>query len=226
MTSVSRPSLDPADEACSVLEAPPRLRSEVGPSAFLDALDFLQRRGVEQLRLLGGDPTRHPDFPWMLTRALERGFSVLVQSSGLISHAVLKKLERLPPEKVTLLLSVLVPGEAWPHELDRQFALFTRLGPRVLPGINLLFPSLKLDFALGWIEHYGLARRVRLELRPYVEGEQQDLARLLAEFVRRASDRGVRLELDSDGVPILDVLPDGKVIACLPLSREALVAEG
>src|SRR5262249_44580920 len=127
MAQVSLSSVRSPDEASSAPSRPARRRSEVGPSAFLDALDLLQRRGVSQLRLLGGEPTRHPDFPWMLTRAIERGFSVLVHSSGVVPHAVLKKLERLPPDKVTLLLNVVIPGEAWPHELDRQQGLFTRL---------------------------------------------------------------------------------------------------
>jgi hypothetical protein len=179
------------------------------PSAFLEALDDLKRLGLTQLLLLGGEPTRHPDFAWMLTRALERGFSVLVRSAGLVPHAVLKKLERLTPEQVTLLLPVVIPGEVWPHQLEQQAQLFGRLGPRVLPGINLLFPSVKLDYALDWIDRYELSRRVRLELRPLGD---DDPARLVGDCARRAAARGVRLELDSDGGPALDLLPDGKVI--------------
>jgi hypothetical protein len=182
------------------------------PSAFLEALDDLKRLGLTQLRLLGGEPTRHPDFAWMLTRALERGFSVLVRSAGLVPHAVLKRLERLTPDQVTLLLPVVIPGEVWPHQLEQQAQLFSRLGPRVLTGINLLFPSVKLDYVLDWIDRYALSRRVRLELRPLGDDDPHGAARLVGDFARRAAARGVRLELDSDGGPALDLLPDGKVI--------------
>jgi hypothetical protein len=179
------------------------------PAAFLEALDHLGRLGLTQLRLLGGEPTRHPDFLWMLTRALERGFSVLVSSAALLPHALVKRLERLSPDQVTLLLPVVLPGEVWPHQILQQQQLFSRLGPRVVPGINLLFPSVKLDYVLEWIDLYGLARRVRLELRPSFD---DDPARLIGEMARRAVTRGVRLELEDDGGPSLDLLPDGKVI--------------
>lgn len=195
-----------------ILTEPGVLSCAEPPSAFLEVLDDLRRLGHSHLRLLGGEPTRHPDFAWMLTRALERGFSVLVLSAGLVPHAVLKKLERLTPDQVTLLLPVVIPGEAWPHQLDQQAHLFGRLGARVLPGINLLFPSVKLDYALDWIERFGLSRRVRMELRPMTDADPQDLACRVGECARRAAARGVRLELDGDCGPALDLLPDGRVI--------------
>lgn len=208
MTQATVSSRDSSpNDAYSALKAPPR---DSPPAAFLEALDQLQHLGLSQLRLLGGEPTRHPDFVWMLTRALERGFSVLVRSAGLVPHAVVKKLERLTPEQVTLLLPVVIPGEVWPHQLEQQAQLFSRLGPRVLPGINLLFPAVKLDFVLDRIDRYALARRVRLEPRPLADEAPHGAARLISELARRASTRGVRLELDGD--PALDLLPDGKVV--------------
>jgi hypothetical protein len=209
MAQATVSSLGPPDGPCSALNGPPR---DSPPAAFLEALDQLQKLGLSRLRLLGGEPTRHPDFAWMLTRALERGFSVLVRSAGLVPHAVVKKLERLTPEQVTLLLPVVIPGEVWPHQLEQQAQLFGRLGPRVLPGINLLFPAVKLDFVLDGIERYALARRVRLELRPLGDDDPHGAARLVSELARRASGRGVRLELDGEGGPALDLLPDGKVV--------------
>lgn len=186
--------------------------ADATPTAFLDALHRLQQHGISQLYLRGGEPTQHPDFAWMLTRALERGFSLLVHSSGLIPHAVVRKLERLPPEQVALICPAVIPGEVWPHQLTQQFHLFTRLGPRIVPAINLLFPSVKLDFVLDWIDQYHLARRVIVELRPLIEDETLELAQLINDFTRRALLRRIRLELDRENRPGLDLLPDGRVV--------------
>jgi hypothetical protein len=182
------------------------------PAGFLAALDFLERARVVQLRLLGGEPMLHPDFAWMLTRALERGFSVLVYSGGLIPHAILRKLERLPPEKVTVLVNVAVPGEAPPCDLSRQTLVFSRLGLRALPSLEILSPSLRLDFLLELIDRHGLARGVRLGLaflgksgsdvvlpsRPHTE-----VGRRIVAFAQRARQLGVKVELHRGGRPCL-----------------------
>src|SRR4051812_18340244 len=70
---------------------------------FERSLDFLERSGMDEARLLGGEPTIHPDFPRMLERALERGFRVLVFSGGLIPEAALKQLEEVPAERLAVL---------------------------------------------------------------------------------------------------------------------------
>ncbi len=156
------------------------------PAAFLDALDSLQQAGVRELRLLDGEPARHPDFAWMLTRALERGFRLLIATTGRMPHAILKKIERLPPEAVRVLVHAAVPGESSPAERERQVNLFRRLGPRVLLAVWTHSPSAPLGFVLDLIERYGLDRQVRIEMAPgLVEEDLQDrLAALAAAGVR------------------------------------------
>lgn len=97
---------------------------------FAQALDFLERSGIGQARLLGGEPTMHPQFREFAEMALARGFRLLIFSNGLMPESVLRYLESLPPERVALLINVS------PRDI-RQDPAFRRLGSRVTPGFTI-----------------------------------------------------------------------------------------
>jgi MoaA/NifB/PqqE/SkfB family radical SAM enzyme len=227
--------------------------SRMSWETFERALDFVQRSGIGEARLLGGEPTIHPDFVRMVDRVLERGLGLLVFSGGLIPGPALHRLERTPIDRVGVLVNVLRPGEGRPSERARQALVFQRLGPRVVLGLNIDSPAVELDFLLEAIERYGLQRHVRLGLsHPILGGANNALhprdypavGRRITEFGLRARELGVHLDLDCGWVPcmfpagalrelgkgpaevglrcnpILDVLPDGRVISCYPLARD------
>jgi molybdenum cofactor biosynthesis enzyme MoaA len=83
---------------------------------FLRALDFLERSGIDQARLLGGEPTLHPEFPYLVDRVLERGRRLLVFSNGLMPEAALRRLEHTPVDRVAVLINVNAPGNWQPQE--------------------------------------------------------------------------------------------------------------
>ena len=58
---------------------------------FLRALPYLTRSGIDQARLIGGEPTLHPDFIWMAGKALESGFRLMVFSNGLMPPSFLSR---------------------------------------------------------------------------------------------------------------------------------------
>ncbi len=211
MVQASLSSTDSA-EASSHIQEPLQTEFRPTPASFLESLQALHLHQLRHLRLHGTDPTQHPDFVWMLTRLLEQVTTVEVHAPSLVPHFVVKKLEQLPAERVTLYKPLVLPGEVWPHQLQQQLHLFSRLGPRVLVGIDLLFTSVKLDYALKWIEQYQLARRVRLELRPQPQSDDAELVRMFGESVSRAQTHGVVLELDPPPGPTLELLPDGRVL--------------
>jgi radical SAM protein with 4Fe4S-binding SPASM domain len=218
------------------------------------ALDFLERSQIPDARLLGGEPTIHPDFCRIVDRVLGRGMRLMVFSGGLIPERALRRLAAIPVELVTVLMNVIPPATGDPRELARQGEVFARLGRRVVAGVTIDTPAVQIQYLLDFIEQYDLARSVRLGLaHPILNGANASLhprhypevGRRVTEFGLRAKELGVRLEFDCGWVPcmfpngalealgkgfdevglrcnpILDLLPDGRVISCYPLASHA-----
>lgn len=194
---------------------------------FEVALDLLERSGVDEARLLGGEPTAHPLFPELLARALTRGFRVIVFTGGLMPPRALRALETAPIERLGVLVNALAPDSPR-GPLARQLQVLRRLGPKATLGTTIAAPDAPLDFLLERIDEWGLARAVRLGLaHPVVSGANAFLhprhyaeaGRRIAAFGLRARARGVRLDLDCGFVPCL--FPAG-ALAALGLEAAAL----
>jgi radical SAM protein with 4Fe4S-binding SPASM domain len=221
---------------------------------FVAALDFLVRSDIDEARLLGGEPTLHPDFVRFGDLALDRGLKVLVFSNGLAPERALSWLANAPQGRVSVLLN------ADPSESSQHRAM-ARLGPRLALGVNIDRPAFAPELLLDLVGQYGLAPTIRFGLaHPIVGGRNARLhprqftsvGHRLAAFAPQARACGVTLSFDCGFVPcmfpsgfftefgesreclgqrcspVLDILPDENVVACYPLAalhRERLTAE-
>lgn len=228
-------------------------------SRFEAALDFLMRSGIPEARLLGGEPTLHPDFDRMVDMVAARGLGLMVFSGGLVPESALKKIESMPVSAVSLLLNAAPPPPGRPLEPARLEEVCRRLGPRVTPGVTIDAPGVRLAGLLDTIDRCGLRRSVRLGLghpavgaaNTYLRPRQYaEVGRRVAEFARVARARNVTVEFDCGWVPcmfpegtlgdlgpgaadlgtrcgpVLDLLPDGRVISCYPLAALGSIALG
>ena len=184
------------------------------PSAFiaLEAfdvmLDFLDRSGIDQARLIGGEPTLHPHFPELVRRARQRGKAILVFSNGLMPERVLACLEALAPEVCSVLINANAtprPGAVDANVTARQEQTIRRLGQRVLLGYTIYRPDVQLEPLLDLIETHNCHRAIRLGLaQPILGGDNAYLhpkqypvvGHRIARFAPHAADQGVRLEFD------------------------------
>jgi radical SAM protein with 4Fe4S-binding SPASM domain len=221
-------------------------------ATFRQTLDFLDRSGIKQVRLLGGEPTLHTRFSHLIDEVLSRGLNLLIFSNGLMGASTLDYLENIPLEKIKILLNTTFYKESALNEQKQMDSVFERLGPKVLLGVNIDSPSVELDFTVELIEKYGLSKTVRLGLaHPCIGGSNSflhpkyyiEVGEKIISFAARAKKSGVDLEFDCGFVPcmfpapslkklgkslkdigsrcnpILDILPDGRVISCYPLSE-------
>lgn len=190
-------------------------------------MGFLERSGIDQVRLLGGEPTLHPRFPEILRRSLDRGFRVLVFSNGLIPEDGVAALARAPAERTAVLVNASRLDELSPRRRRRFGEVLDRLGSRVTLGLTLDSAAVVPDYLLELIDRHHLARWVRLGLaHPRLGGANAFLqprsypaaGRRIAAFARRARERGVRLELDCGFVPCM--FPAGSLEALGPSGAE------
>ncbi len=214
-------------------------------ATFRRALDLLKRAGCDQVRLLGGEPTLHPEFPGLVREALDRGFRILVFSNGRMPGSALAALRSAPEEKISVLINAEAEGGGSPEPALRA------LGRRATLGINLHRRGQELGRALAWIAQYDLNPVLRLGLaHPALQTENRCLhpadfeaiGEEIADLAVTARAQGVKLEFDCGFVPCMfpegflewlgdegrelgrrcgtipDVLDDGTLIACYPLS--------
>lgn len=175
-------------------------------------LDFLDRSGIDELRLLGGEPTLHPDFVELVRRGRLRGKTITLFTNGLMPDAVLDCLAELPVPDCFVLMNINAPEENRPHHLARQRAALKRLGPRAMPGFNIHRPDFKLDFLFDLIEETGCKPTIRLGLaHPCLSGsnhfihpkQYRFIAQQLAYFAEDAAHHGINFDFDCGFVPCM-----------------------
>ncbi len=77
-------------------------RSGEGPIQELSSADLiylfdqLQAMGVDSVRLSGGEPVLHPDFPAIVAAAARRGLQVSINTNGLYTSRIRRQLADLP----------------------------------------------------------------------------------------------------------------------------------
>ena len=172
---------------------------------FETRLDFLDRSGIDQVRLLGGEPTLHPQFPGLIKRARARNKKIVVFTNGLMPERPLVCLEELPAMECTVLVNVNEPTEAGEESFERQCATIRRLGERVLLGFNIYRTNFQPDFLLSLIAEAGCRPAVRLGLAQpclsrdnrYIHPHQYvAIGEKIVRFARVAARANVTVEFD------------------------------
>ena len=183
-------------------------RHFITPTAFEKHLDFLDQSDIQEIRLIGGEPTLHPQFPELIRRARRRAKKIIIFSNGLIPARALDALTALAPDECVVLLNMNATKSAGiPTETEskRRRAAMKRLGARVLPGFTIAQPDFHLDFLLPLIEETNCRRSIRLGLAQpilgsgnrYLHPKQYSFAgQKIIRFARRTAAVGVSLEFD------------------------------
>jgi len=188
---------------CFTLDQVPPGRRFLSLRAFEEHLAFLDRSGIDRVRLLGGEPTLHPRFPELVSRARRAGKAVTVFSNGLMPPPALACLEALPTQECTVVVNVTPGGSA--RTLERQRETLRRLGKRAMPGLNLYRTDLAPGFLLDLVAETACRAVVRLSMAHPVlsgrnrfihPGQYRTIGARVASLAGPAAAAGVRLELD------------------------------
>lgn len=178
------------------------------PDEFDRRLDFLAHSGMEEVRLIGGEPTIHPHFGELLARAARRFAKVVVFSHGLIDEPALNALEALSPSVITVMINTNATGPQGvltDAQRARRAAVMRRLGMRAMAGYTIAEKDFDAGFLIPLIRESGCRTALRLGLaQPALGGsnaclqprDYPETGEGIAEFAAHAAAAGIRVELD------------------------------
>ncbi|PLY01244.1 MAG: hypothetical protein C0624_10780 [Desulfuromonas sp.] len=137
-------------------------------------MDFLEKTGDKQFRLLGGEPTHHPEFKEIVTEALERGFHVHVFSNAMMPKETADFLADIPQGKISFLCNVSPQACDAPADKEKVSYALEKLGGRAQVGITLTEPEFEYEFLIEMINRYKLRPRIRIGIAQPIVGEDND----------------------------------------------------
>ncbi len=199
-------------------------------------VEFLVRSGQGELKLLGGEPSTHPEFPRFVAAGLRRGLAVTVFTNGLWSRAAADFVKHCDSSSLNFLFNVNEPALQTASESKRQLAALSIAGGRGMIGFNIYRPEFDLRFAATLIDRFGLRREIRLGIAHPIAGQQNDciadsvmpaVGRRLLEQLTELEQRNILGGMDC-GFPLcmfpeegfgrlITVMKPGRVSVCQPV---------
>jgi len=173
---------------------------------FVRVVDFLVDSGEQEARLLGGEPTLHPDFADFYHYVMQRGLHAMIFTNGCAPEATVDDLcTRIAPERTHFVVNVNAPEDRQDGEDEKQGYFFSHLAEVAGVGLNMYRPDLDPMFLFDVIEQYGLRPDIRVGIAHPIVGTgnmhlaTSDFRRVhqrLADLARICDERGAKLTLD------------------------------
>lgn len=174
-------------------------------------VDFLKRSGHPYFRLMGGEPTLHPEFPVIVQKGLEAGMRVDVLSNATWPENYNSEFQRISPRRLFFLLNIDHPDRYLPkiwERIERNLTAVCERGSVTL-SFNIFETEPRYEYILRLTEQYRIDK-VRMSFSLPVVGatnaylkleDYKAMAPFVVEFVRRAEQHGVQVRMDN-AVPL------------------------
>lgn len=147
-------------------------------------ITILKRTGETDLRLLGGEPTLHPEFVDIVKEAMAEGLNVHIFTNGMMPAETADFLAGLPADRFSMLCNVSPQANDTPKLKEKLNYALSRLNTRAKVGITITGFDETFDDIIETIDRYKLQRRVRVGIAQPIVG--QDNAYLDPADYRRA----------------------------------------
>jgi len=187
-------------------------KTYINDETYEKALNYLERSGLNQVRLLGGEPTLHPRFISFVKRALDRNLDIMLFTNGLISNEVLDYLISIPQKRLSVLLNTIHPDENNIQGTMRQNSVMKNLGKVIIPGVNIYKQKQDLGYLLSYVNKYNLKKEIRIGISHSVLSqnnvflhpkEYQKIGYQIAMFKIEAMKSAISLGFDCGFVPCM-----------------------
>lgn len=186
-------------------------RMDMPMENVLRVIDFLKRSKFPMFRVMGGEPTLHPQFNEIIQTAIDAGMRVDVLSNATWSESTAALFTRISSQKLVFLLNIDHPDRYTP----KQWAVIQRnlSGLKGRGGITLSFNIFekqpRSDYILDLAQQYEF-KYIRLSLSLPVLGagnaylpvqELPEIAPFVMRFTAEAEARGMAVHFDN-AVPL------------------------
>lgn len=188
---------------------PKRPARAMDDDTFLGILAWLKRTEYKApIHLMGGEPTLHPKFEWIVDTLLERDLPITVFSNLATEKAPVytEKLSLLP---INWVVNVNPPYKWEGRQRDRIEASLANLGTRASITFNIMPDEADNDWAIDLIRRFNLNKHIKVGfiLPTYThsnvslrEDEYAVVAERTVRLARRAAQEGIDLAYEC-GVP-------------------------
>ncbi len=178
----------------------------ISPSRFGEMLKFLRNSHFPQIRLLGGEPTLHPQFPDLLRLASEEGKKIVIFSNGIMPGKALQAIQDSDNANLIVLININVYFLNLPNIgiKTKIRNVLHKLGKKGQLGFTIQNNHLPLAEMMGLIQEFGLAESIRLGLAQPTSRENQFLSarqypligQKIIDAAEKAMDNDIKFELD------------------------------
>lgn len=174
-------------------------------------IDFLKRSEFPIFRVMGGEPTLHPQFNEIIQTAIAAGMRVDVLSNATWTESTAALFARIPPKYLMFLLNIDHPDNYTPKKwslIQRNLAALEGRGGITL-SFNVFEKQPRSDYILDLAQRYDF-KYIRLSLSLPVLGagnvylpveELHEVAPFVMRFVAEAEARGILVQFDN-AVPL------------------------
>lgn len=178
----------------------------VSPDRFKDMLTFLRNAKFPQIRLLGGEPTLHPQFPDLLRLASEEGKKIIIFSNGILPEKSLLAIQDFDNSNLIVLININVYFQNLPNTgiKNRIKDVLSKLEKRGQLGFTIQNNHLPLAEMITLIQEFGLAKSIRLGLAQPTSRENRFMparqypliGQKIIDAAEKAMDNDIKFELD------------------------------
>ena len=136
-------------------------------------LDFLEKSAIREFKILGGEPSIHPQFCEIVQRGLDRDFKIVVFTNGMWPDSVHAFISQLQDSAwLTCIVNVNEPDTRRAGETERQEATLSMLGERARLSFNIYRENFDLRFVVELVQSTGIKPLLRLGLASPIVGVQ------------------------------------------------------
>lgn len=181
-------------------------------ATFDQSLEYLKRSGLNQVRLLGGEPTLHPKFTEFVEKSIDQDFDILLFTNGLINNETLSFLKKIPQDKLSILLNSIHPNENNEKGIQRQKRTMETFGKNLVVGVNLYSNNQELDYLIDYVLTYHLKKEIRFGISHSVLSKHntylhpkdyKNIGQKIAHFKLEAKKRDIAIGFDCGFVPCM-----------------------